>query len=180
MSEEKKKEIYSYKCPWKAYTMAWCRKSEQNNVLKMAVSSYKEEYSNQLVILELTKGQQEQQEEGAPKADTTEEAHFTKLCEMEHPYPATKIMFAPPKFYDLNLTSAANNAGNADSKEGKQKVELTTTKDLFATTGDYLRLWTLDDDNNCELKSVLNNNKHAGMSTPSVHFISLFLYQYAL
>lgn len=38
-----------------------------------------------------------------------------------------------------------------------------TTKDLLATSGDYLRVWSIDsDDNKGEMKALLNNNKHTG------------------
>ena len=37
-----------------------------------------------------------------------------------------------------------------------------SAKDLLATTGDYLRLWGVDAENNVEMLGVLNNNKHAG------------------
>lgn len=125
MDEEappKKKEIYSYKAPWTAYTMAWCRNTDGR--FKMAVGSFMEEYSNQIQIIQLQK-------------DSNSNSVFRKLCSFEHPYPATKVMWAPAKH---NLTS----------------------KDLLATTGDYLRVWTLDTDNQIEMKGVLNNNKNAG------------------
>ena len=128
MSEEpdssapKRKEIYTYNAPWTTYTMAWCRSPERK--CQMAVGSYIEEYSNQFQIIELQKD-----DEGNGK--------FNKLCQFEHPYPATKVMWVPPKH---NLTSG----------------------DLLATTGDYLRLWNLSADNVTDMKGVLNNNKHAG------------------
>ncbi len=118
----KKKEIYSYKAPWTAYTMAWCRNTDGR--FKMAVGSFIEEYSNKIEIVQLQK-------------DSNANGQFSKLCTFDHPYPATKIMWAPSKH---NLTS----------------------KDLLATTGDYLRIWTLDAENNIEMKGVLNNNKNAG------------------
>lgn len=118
---QKKKEIYSYKSPWTAYTMAWCR--NQNGRFKMAVGSFIEEYSNQIQIIQLNK--------------ESNSAQFTKLCTFEHPYPATKVMWAPARH---NLSS----------------------KDLLATTGDYLRIWALDSENSIEMRGVLNNNKNAG------------------
>jgi DDB1- and CUL4-associated factor 7 len=120
----KKKEIYSYKAPWTCYTMAWCRNINSDGKFKMAVGSFVEEYSNQIQIIQL-------------KKDSQGNGNFYKLCTFEHPYPPTKIMWAPPKH---NLT----------------------TKDLLATTGDYLRVWTVDSENSVEMKGVLNNNKNAG------------------
>ena len=43
-----------------------------------------------------------------------------KACEFEHPYPCTKILWSPDR------------SGNS--------------KDLLATTGDYLRIWNVTDD----------------------------------
>ncbi len=59
---------------------------------------------------------------------------FVSKAVFEHPYPTTKIMWAPTKV----LTGGANE------------------QDLLATTGDYLRLWRVGDDN-VTVKSILNN-----------------------
>lgn len=42
-----------------------------------------------------------------------------KACEFDHPYPCTKILWSP---------------------------DVSATKDLIATTGDYLRVWSATDD----------------------------------
>ena len=60
-----------------------------------------------------------------------------------HPYPCTKIMFVP-------------------DKDG-------TLDDLVATTGDYLRIWHINDDG-VELKSLLNNNKNSEFCAPLTSF----------
>ena len=79
MQEEvSRKEIYTYEAPWTTYAMAWCRRSEGK--FRMAVGSYKEEYSNQVHIIQLQK-------------DDRGNGDFKKLCEFEHPYPATKVSF---------------------------------------------------------------------------------------
>jgi hypothetical protein len=121
-SSPKRKEIYTYTAPWTTYTLGWSRSPERK--CQLAVGSYIEEYSNQFHIIELIK-------------DDQGNGSFKKLCQFEHPYPATKVMWAPPK----------HNLSNSD---------------LLATTGDYLRLWELSDTNKTEMKGVLNNNKHAG------------------
>ena len=41
-------------------------------------------------------------------------------------------------------------------------ITAATDKEFLATSGDYLRLWTMDNDNKAEMKSLLNNNKHTG------------------
>ncbi|GLJ51167.1 hypothetical protein SUGI_1089010 [Cryptomeria japonica] len=61
----------------------------------------------------------------------------------DHPYPATKVMFIPDK-------------------------ECQKT-DILATTGDYLRIWQINEDR-VELKSLLNNNKNSEFSAPLTSF----------
>lgn len=128
----KHKEIYTYETPWTAYAMAWCRRPGEDSKFKMAVGSYKEEYSNLLQIIQLQK-------------DHNGVRRFRKLCEIDHPYPPTKVMWAPAKF----------NYGSTD---------------LLATTGDYLRLWSLDSDNKADMKAILNNNKHTEYCAPLTSF----------
>ena len=142
--ESKRKEIYTYKCPWTAYTMAWCQRTEERHKLKMAVGSYKEEYSNQLIIIQL-RGP-DSVKDGAEKDG---DKYFEKLCEIEHPYPATKIMWAPKKFHT--------------------SMDVGVDQDLLATTGDYLRLWDVDG-HKCELKTALMNNKHNEYCAPLTSF----------
>lgn len=58
----------------------------------------------------------------------------------DHPYPPTKIGYAPASYQPSNSQT-----------------------DLIATTGDYLRLWSTDEnDPQVNLKVLLNNNKHTG------------------
>lgn len=47
------------------------------------------------------------------------ESQLYKACEFDHPYPCTKILWSP---------------------------DVSATKDLLATTGDYLRVWSATDD----------------------------------
>ncbi|KAJ7545507.1 hypothetical protein O6H91_09G123000 [Diphasiastrum complanatum] len=61
----------------------------------------------------------------------------------EHPYPTTKIMFIPDKEC--------------------QKP------DLMATTGDFLRIWHIQEDK-VEVKSLLNNNKNSEFCAPLTSF----------
>jgi WD repeat-containing protein 68 len=121
--EQKRKEIYTYQAPWLTYSMSWCRRKEGK--YKMAVGSYLEQYNNKFHIIQL-----QEHESG--------NGYFEKISEFDHPYPATKVMWAPSEY------------------------NLSNNTDLIATTGDYLRLWTHDLENTIELKGVLNNNKHAG------------------
>jgi DDB1- and CUL4-associated factor 7 len=61
-----------------------------------------------------------------------------------HPYPCTKILFIPDKEC--------------------------TKEDLLATTGDYLRIWQVQEDNSVEMKSLLNNNKNSEFCAPLTSF----------
>lgn len=61
----------------------------------------------------------------------------------EHPYPPTKIMFIPDKEC--------------------QKP------DLLATTGDFLRIWQVNDDK-VQLKSIMNNNRNNEYCAPLTSF----------
>ena len=133
MTETSKKEIYTYEAPFVAYAMAWNR-SPTSHKFRMAVSSYKEEYSNQIHIIQ---------------RDEVTSAHagnnLVKISEFEHPYPATKLMWAPPS--------------------------INSSHDLMATTGDYLRLGGIDSDNGSVFSTnVLNNNKHTEYCAPLTSF----------
>ncbi|CAM9629244.1 unnamed protein product, partial [Choristocarpus tenellus] len=58
---------------------------------------------------------------------------FVRTGELDHPYPPTKIMWSP------------------DKAQG--------STDLMATTGDYLRVWRVSDDEpgRVKLQALLNN-----------------------
>jgi len=120
----KRKEIFTYEAPWTIYTMAWRRRPEGR--FQIALGSFLEEYANQFQIVTLIKD------------EVTGDGVFKKLAQFDHPYPATKSLWAP----------ANANVG--------------TKADLLATSGDYLRIWNVDEDNQITMKGVLNNNKHAG------------------
>ncbi|CAM9684124.1 unnamed protein product, partial [Ectocarpus sp. 13 AM-2016] len=74
------------------------------------------------------------------------ETSFVRTGELEHPYPPTKIMWSPDK--SLN------------------------SPDLLATTGDYLRLWSVDEQEpgGVKLHSLLNNNTNAEYCSPLTSF----------
>eukprot|EP01040_Poterioochromonas_malhamensis_P014375 gene14376-15905_t len=129
-NNNKKKEIYNYEAPWTIYSMAWRRRPEGK--FQLAIGSFIEEYVNQIQIVQISKD------------ETTGETSWS--C--DHPYPPTKILWAPPKY---NLGS------------GKES-------DIFATSGDYLRIWNVNGDHSIQMKGVLNNNKHAEYCAPLTGF----------
>jgi WD repeat-containing protein 68 len=123
--ETKKKEIYTYEAQWPIYGMNWSVRPDQK--FRLAVGSFIEEYNNRVEIVQLNE----------------ETGRFTPKAMFEHPYPTTKIMWAPVK-------------ANLD-------------QDLLATTGDYLRLWRVADDG-VQQKALLNNNKNSEFCAPLTSF----------
>mmetsp|Transcript_9297 Transcript_9297/g.23111 ORF Transcript_9297/g.23111 Transcript_9297/m.23111 type:complete len:353 (-) Transcript_9297:535-1593(-) len=73
-----------------------------------------------------------------------------QAAEFDHPYPCTKIMWSP------------------ETRHGSQ--------DLLATTGDYLRIWNVNDDGsgrgtlNVKKEALLNNNKSSEYCAPLTSF----------
>jgi WD repeat-containing protein 68 len=74
-------------------------------------------------------------------------ASLYKAGSFEHPYPCTKILWSP---------------------------DSSSPRDLLATTGDYLRVWNVTDEDNCKVKCnkvcLLNNNKTSEYCAPLTSF----------
>eukprot|EP01031_Cornospumella_fuschlensis_P028469 gene28469-34366_t len=128
----KRKEIFTHVCPWTPYSMAWRRNPRGR--FQIAVGSFIEEYINQFQVLQLD------------RTANNNLGSFNTLCQFDHPYPATKVQFAPAK----HITPGA--------------------ADLIATTGDYLRLWSLSEDNQVTMHKLLNNNKNSDYCAPLTSF----------
>lgn len=143
----KKKEIYTYKAPWTTYSLAWNRSGLPGEKFKLAVGSFKEEYANTIKIIQLDINA-EINEASENNSDDTQ-TYFNEVCSCEHPYPATKILWAPQS----HLTS------------GKS-----SSKNLLATTGDYLRLWAIDDNNKMNSEALMNNSRHQEYCSPLTSF----------
>lgn len=77
-------------------------------------------------------------------------AEMFSSCQFDHPYPCTKILWTPDR------TAGA--------------------RDILATTGDYLRLWSLSDDPSTEngviskKEALLNNSKNSEYCAPLTSF----------
>jgi len=69
---------------------------------------------------------------------------FVQRGEFKHPYPATKVMWIPDR--------------------------TGTMSDLIGTTGDYMRLWEVDQNGEIQLKCLLNNNKNSEFCAPLTSF----------
>lgn len=77
------------------------------------------------------------------------EGNLYQAAEFDHPYPCTKLMWSP----DVRLGS----------------------NDLLATTGDYLRIWSVSDDGSgknmqVQKEALLNNNKTSEYCAPLTSF----------
>eukprot|EP00771_Trimastix_marina_P001706 gnl/Trimastix_PCT/2797.p1 GENE.gnl/Trimastix_PCT/2797~~gnl/Trimastix_PCT/2797.p1 ORF type:complete len:334 (+),score=73.69 gnl/Trimastix_PCT/2797:50-1051(+) len=73
----RKKEIYTYNCPWLIYGMNWSLRADYP--FRLAVGSFIEEYTNKVQIVQLNE----------------EEGCFSTKATFDHPYPTTKIMWLP-------------------------------------------------------------------------------------
>jgi DDB1- and CUL4-associated factor 7 len=127
MSAEKKKEIYTWQAPWVIYSMAWSNRKDIP--FRIAAGSFIEEYNNKVEIIQL--------DEAA--------GNFASKGQIEHPYPATKIMWAPER--------------------------LALKDDLIASSGDFLRVWRVSDESaSVKQEVVLNNNSNSKFCAPLTSF----------
>ncbi|KAL0224654.1 hypothetical protein RCL1_002566 [Eukaryota sp. TZLM3-RCL] len=82
MSEGADKEIYTYQSERALYGCSWSAVSSIDNhslPMRLAVSTFVEEYTNEIEILQFDAKQQ----------------NFMKTASISHPYPATKTMWGP-------------------------------------------------------------------------------------
>mmetsp|Transcript_31229 Transcript_31229/g.47849 ORF Transcript_31229/g.47849 Transcript_31229/m.47849 type:complete len:385 (+) Transcript_31229:153-1307(+) len=158
--QPQRKEIYTYKAPWTAFSMAWSHRIESNSQFRLAVGSFVEQYSNAVQIIKkmpLSKAEEAAmvQAQSSGMTDTAgiadPDSLLYKACEFDHPYPCTKILWSP------------DNGGRS-------------SKDLLATTGDYLRVWSVTDDGSGRgtltphKEALLNNNKTSEYCAPLTSF----------
>jgi len=98
---------------------------DKNSQFRLAIGSYIEQYSNTVQILKTRTNTEGDTSMGDPAMQ------IYSACEIDHPYPCTKILWSP----EGNKTSTTGMVTNYGGR------------DLLATTGDYLRLWSVSDDN---------------------------------
>lgn len=121
----KRKEIYKFEAQWPLYAMNWSVRPDKR--FRLALGSFVEEYNNKVQIVSLDE----------------ESSEFKSQAILDHPYPATKIIWIP------------------DSKS--------IYPDLLATSGDYLRVWRANE-NEIKLECLLNNNKNSDFCAPLTSF----------
>ena len=125
-------------------------------MFRLAIGSYVEEYSNGVQIIKKRPNVSNDNglnqldphlanhhhsynpvTEGNNGLNGNQDNQLYKACEFDHPYPCTKILWSPDR------------SGSA--------------RDLLATTGDYLRIWNLNDDGSglgtltAKKEALLNN-----------------------
>jgi DDB1- and CUL4-associated factor 7 len=137
---------------------------EANSQFRLAIGSYVEQYSNTVSIM---KKVPHDLLPASTSADPSQ--HLYKAGEFDHPYPCTKIVWSPD-------------------------VRNTNSRDLLATTGDYLRVWNVTDTTyteggggggglaanvvpndgrstvKCAKECLLNNNKTSEYCAPLTSF----------
>lgn len=155
-SPPQRKEIYTYKAPWTVFSLAWSNRIEQNSQFRLAIGSYIEQYNNTVQILK-TKYQLQPNSEYPTM-------QIYSACEIEHPYPCTKILWSP----EGNKSGAPSADGGSNNFGGR---------DLLATTGDYLRIWSVADDGSEDgtlthkrEALMINNNRNSEYCSPLTSF----------
>uniref|UniRef100_A0A1I7XIS2 WD_REPEATS_REGION domain-containing protein n=1 Tax=Heterorhabditis bacteriophora TaxID=37862 RepID=A0A1I7XIS2_HETBA len=90
--EDKRKEIYGYDAPYTLFSSAWSAATDPQRRFRLAVSSFIEEYSNKVSIVQLDE----------------DAGELILKNTFDHPYPATKLMWIPDSkgnYPDLIATS---------------------------------------------------------------------------
>ena len=82
---------------------AWNRSGLPGDRFKLAVGSFKEEYSNDIKIIQLDINAEINEASDNNSDDT--QTYFNEICNCEHPYPATKILWAPQAHQARLLTN---------------------------------------------------------------------------
>lgn len=157
--QQQRKEIYTYEAPWTVFSLAWSNRIQHNSQFRLAIGSYIEKYENSVQILKTRSTRHHPQAE--PIMD------IYSACTIEHPYPCTKILWSP---------EGMNNAASASSGGGGNFG----SRDLLATTGDYLRLWSVSPDDEkggpesgmlkSKKEAMLNNNNKSDYCSPLTSF----------
>ena len=137
-----KKEVFSYTAPWPVYGLACSQRAGAASQFRFAIGSFVEEYSNKVQIIQVD---QDDSGEDQPASAAAPNSDFVVKGSFDHPYPTTKILWAPEA--------------------------LAAQKDLLATTGDYLRLWSVGGDGDVRFERVFNNNnKNSEYCAPVTSF----------
>jgi DDB1- and CUL4-associated factor 7 len=130
----------------------------------LAIGSYIEQYSNSVSIIKKYPNDNDDTNDDIIGSTGQPQSSLYKAGEFDHPYPCTKIIWSP----DTNTTTTRNRTSISSSSH--------QTRDLLATTGDYLRIWNIIDDGmgrgtvKCVKECLLNNNKTSEYCAPLTSF----------
>ena len=103
---------------WKILSLYRC---DAHSHFRLAIGSCVEKYSNAIQIIKKRPPDSSSQQQQHDDYDS----QLYNACELDHPYPCTKIVWSPD-------------------------VRSHSSRDLLATTGDYLRIWNIEDDGSGE------------------------------
>lgn len=146
--------------------MAWSHRPQIDSQFRLAIGSYVEQYTNTVQIIKkrcdlpirpTAVGSSDPHlavhhhphnqipHHGGSAFDPCSNQLY-KSSEFDHPYPCTKLLWSPDRS--------------------------TQSKDLLATTGDYLRLWSIPESESIQPKKevLLNNNKNSEYCAPLTSF----------
>ena len=76
-TSNKRKEIYRYDAPFTVYCVSWSTSPAHR--FRLAISSFIEEYSNKVELVQLNE----------------DDGEFRMVGSFDHPYPPTKVMWIP-------------------------------------------------------------------------------------
>ena len=172
--QQQRKEIYTYAAPWTVFSLAWSNRLDASSQFRLAIGSYVEQYSNAVRVL---RTRYESRHRGCNDYDDEPEAMVVySAAEIEHPYPCTKILWSPEGV--RSSTSAPSASGGASGASGSAASGNFGGRDLLATTGDYLRLWSVGEDDTRGDGSLshkreallINNSRNSEYCSPLTSF----------
>lgn len=202
------KDIIDYVAPWTVYGMSWHRgKGAAAKPYRMAISSFKEEYSNQVSMRRVFQGSIlcifnslnshltslnfillyftslisvyryrlfSYQMTKRKKIQSIEELAHRHLHSNSF---ALSIIHIQLQKYVLQVFPLASSITLAYIHICVQIAWAphsassgVTSNDLIATSGDYLRLWSVDSENKVELKRLFNSTKDTDYCAPITSF----------
>jgi WD repeat-containing protein 68 len=175
--QQQRKEIYTYAAPWTVFSLAWSNRLDASSQFRLAIGSYVEQYSNAVRVL---RTRYESRHRGCNDYDDEPEAMVIySAAEIEHPYPCTKILWSPEGVRSSSSTSAPSASGGASGgASGSAASGNFGGRDLLATTGDYLRLWSVGEDDSRGDGSLshkreallINNSRNSEYCSPLTSF----------
>ena len=153
---------------------------EPDTQFRLAIGSYVEQYSNSVQIIKRRAQSKAEAAEAEAAAAAAAGAGAGGVggaapdcylaAEFDHPYPCTKILWNPE--HEGAASSAAAGGGGGGGGD-----PVAGSRDLLATTGDYLRIWSLEEDGTggpgqlaAKKEALLNNNKNSEYCAPLTSF----------